>query len=198
VAVSGTSWVADFATPASAVATGEVFAATVRAIDGAGNVTELTPSVTVDLVAPTAPATIAVANPGNVVVPLVPYNVSGISEVGSSVIVTIGGSTISAVVAGDGSWNAGPFASPVLPATTTDNAFVTVTDAAGNVGVTTPYPFTILAPAAASEAPQEIPLSIESLVAASPFESASPESATASWSAAATTAALVPLEQPYS
>ena len=139
IASANGDWTATF--PASAIPSGE-YAATVTAVatDANGNSATVTGTVQVDTlvnsldITSTSGGTDGVINAAEHSSGMV---VTGVVEPGSSVVVTLGGASVNAVVAADGTWTAS-FASGQIP-TGTYSAEMTAmaTDAAGNTSSAT-------------------------------------------------------------
>ncbi len=195
---TATTWEAAFPTPPAPVPTGQLFAATITATDGAGNVATVNSSVIADLVAPAAAVNVVV-DLDNQVTSLQAYSVTGVAEPGTIVSVSVGGPPVNVITAPNGSWVAGGFtADPVLGATPA-TATVTVADGAGNAGPPLSVGFTIVPLVGASLVDtSEQPVAFESLIGTNAYEPLPlPAVAPAPASSSATTSALVPLEQPY-
>ncbi|MEL7091575.1 MAG: Ig-like domain-containing protein [Pseudomonadota bacterium] len=138
VAADGT-WSANF--PASAIAGGEYDTnVTAVATDTAGNTATATGSVRVDTLVNAMGIT---STPGGTdgVINAVEHGagmvVTGVTEPGSTVEVALGGQTVNAVVAADGSWTASFSPSQIGTGTYTATLTATATDAAGNTSAVT-------------------------------------------------------------
>ncbi|WP_299688008.1 Ig-like domain-containing protein [uncultured Tateyamaria sp.] len=133
------NWTANFA--ASAIPSGE-YEATVTAVatDANGNSSTATGTVQVDTLVNSLGITSTSGGSDGVINAAEHTNgmvVSGMVEPGSSVIVTLGGATVNAVVAADGTWTANLSSDQIPTGTYTAQMTATATDAAGNISSTT-------------------------------------------------------------
>ncbi|MEO0938013.1 MAG: Ig-like domain-containing protein [Pseudomonadota bacterium] len=128
------TWSANFA--AGTIPTGE-YDATITAVatDLAGNTAEATGTVQVDTLVNTLDFTSTAGGADGIVSAAEAANglvVTGNAEAGATVIVELGGQTVQAVVAADGSWTASFAPGQIAAGTYTATMTATATDAAGN------------------------------------------------------------------
>ena len=133
------NWAATFG--ASAIASGE-YDATVTAVatDANGNTSTATGTVQVDTLVNSLNITSTSGGSDGVINAAEHTNgmvVTGMVEPGSSVVVALGGATVNAVVAADGSWTATLSNDQIPTGTYTAQMTATATDAAGNTSSTT-------------------------------------------------------------
>ncbi|MEO1362490.1 MAG: Ig-like domain-containing protein [Pseudomonadota bacterium] len=133
------NWSASF--PASAIPSGE-YEATVSAVatDANGNSATATGTVQVDTLVNSLGYTSTSGGADGVVNAAEHTNgmvVTGVVEPGSSVVVALGGASVNAVVAADGSWTATFSSDQIATGTYSAQMTATATDAAGNSSSTT-------------------------------------------------------------
>ncbi len=110
---------------------------TITSTDAAGNATSITATITLDTVAPVAPALAAPATNSD------SPTITGTAEAGSSVTVEIGGAIYTLIADGTGAWTLDtatttPDSGSFTPLATGDNTItITSTDAAGNASSST-------------------------------------------------------------
>ena len=128
-------WQANFA--ASEIAPGTYVAdITATTTDAAGNVRTVTDSVNVDTTVDNLSVSADTIEGDNVISGAEQADgvvVTGTTEVGSSVVVAIGGQSVNAMVDANGNWTANFTAAQIPTGEYTTNVTVTATDAAGNV-----------------------------------------------------------------
>ncbi|SIS82400.1 Ig-like domain (group 3) [Roseivivax lentus] len=107
---------------------------TVTATDAAGNVTVITDTIVVDTEISLTADTAAMGGDGtiNAAERAAGVALTGTSEPGSTVVVTLAGTTRTATVAADGSWSVSYAAADLPEGETTLDVTATATDAAGN------------------------------------------------------------------
>ncbi|MEP1963591.1 beta strand repeat-containing protein [Tateyamaria sp.] len=133
------SWTVDYL--ASELPTGETdVAITAVATDAAGNTATANGSVNVDTLVNALSITSSSGGADGVINAVEATSglvVTGVTEPGSTLVVTLGGATATAVVAADGTWTANFSSDAIAPGTYSTELTATATDAAGNTRSTT-------------------------------------------------------------